>query len=413
MVAQLLQFGETRRGWLGVRIQTVTSDLAANLGLESATGALVASVVSGSPAAAAGIEIGDVILEFDGKPIETMRRLPRVVAETVIDKEVDVLLWRNGEEVHVGVTVGLLEEGEVRAEQPPPEPELPVQDVPEMGLTLSALTDELREKFEIGEEKQGVLVVAVAGGSTAAEKGIAGRRYHCRGRTAIGRCAGRCGGADRRPSERRQEHGTPAAGSPRRFAVRCGASGGRIGGRHQEVYPAESCVNGPPGDPSTHARGDADLARHRRWQSSGESLTVMTTQGAMAGRGIGIALIFRRDVRRRVTAWFSVACFAVGLVHVWQHAAEHDSHDTGHFSQDEGELCQLADCPWFTMAAVGPALPEPAPLRILPGSHVIVSGGAAMWPPVRAPPPASPSLAAFDGALPHLLAARHNRAQLS
>ncbi len=172
VVAQLLQFGETRRGWLGVRIQTVTSDLAANLGLESATGALVASVVSGSPAAAAGIEIGDVILEFDGKPIETMRRLPRVVAETVIDKEVDVLLWRNGEEVHVGVTVGLLEEGEVRAEQPPPEPELPVQDVPEMGLTLSALTDELREKFEIGEEKQGVLVVAVAGGSTAAEKGL-------------------------------------------------------------------------------------------------------------------------------------------------------------------------------------------------------------------------------------------------
>ena len=176
VVRQLRDFGETRRGWLGVRIQTVTDDLAESLGLDDTSGALVASVSEDSPASTAGIEAGDVILTFDSKSVETMRRLPRIVAETEIGKEVDVVLWRGGEAVHTKVTVGRLDEGEMRtAALTPPEPEADpndVREVPALGLTLSALTDEVRKEFEIDPEARGVMVVAVDGASAAAEKGL-------------------------------------------------------------------------------------------------------------------------------------------------------------------------------------------------------------------------------------------------
>ena len=177
VVLQLREFGETRRGWLGVRIQTVTDDLAESLGLDSASGALVASVSEGSPAAEAGVEVGDVILTFDGKEVESMRRLPRIVAETEIGREVEVALWRGGERVLVGVTVGRLEEGELRVAAAPAapeeeEPEQTVREVPELGLTLSALTDDVRAEFEIGDEKSGVMVIDVDSASAAAEKGL-------------------------------------------------------------------------------------------------------------------------------------------------------------------------------------------------------------------------------------------------
>ncbi len=177
VVLQLREFGETRRGWLGVRIQTVTDDLAESLGLDSSSGALVASVSEGSPAADAGVEVGDVILTFDGKAVETMRRLPRIVAETEIGREVEVALWRDGERVLVGVTVGRLEEGELRVAAAPAapeeqEPEQTVREVPELGLTLSALTDDVRAEFEIGDEKNGVMVIDVDSASAAAEKGL-------------------------------------------------------------------------------------------------------------------------------------------------------------------------------------------------------------------------------------------------
>ena len=176
VVAQLRQFGETRRGWLGVRIQTVTEDLAESLGLDEAAGALVASVTADSPAAEAGVEAGDVILRFDGKEVGTMRRLPRIVAETGIGEAVQVVLWRGGREVDVEVTVGRLDEGEVRAaaltpEEPEEEPPA-IGEVPALGLTLSALTDEIRGEFEIGGDAEGVMVVDVDAASDAAEKGL-------------------------------------------------------------------------------------------------------------------------------------------------------------------------------------------------------------------------------------------------
>lgn len=173
VVHQLREYGETRRGWLGVRIQTVTDDLAESLNLENAAGALVASVSPDSPASSAGLKVGDVILSFDGKPVTTMRRLPRIVAETEIDKPVNVELWREGKKIDVRVVVGRLDEGEVQvasALQAPDEPV--VEEVPRLGLTVSSLTEDIREQFELEESVHGVMVVRVDGGSGAAEKGI-------------------------------------------------------------------------------------------------------------------------------------------------------------------------------------------------------------------------------------------------
>ena len=109
---QLKQYGETRRGWLGVHVQNVTEEIAASLGLQEPKGALVAKVSPDSPAATAGIQPSDVILKFDGQPIDNMRSLPRAVAATAIGKSVAVELMRKGQTVDLTVTVGRLPEDE-------------------------------------------------------------------------------------------------------------------------------------------------------------------------------------------------------------------------------------------------------------------------------------------------------------
>ncbi len=173
VIHQLREFGETRRGWLGVRIQTVTEDLAESLGLDDARGALVASVTEGSPAADGGLRVGDVVVRFNGRDVTTMRRLPRIVAETRIGEVVKVDLWRDRRLVTVEVEIGRLDESDVQvASARPPADKPAVADVPELGLTLSAITPELREKFELGENANGVMVVQVEPDSMAAEKGI-------------------------------------------------------------------------------------------------------------------------------------------------------------------------------------------------------------------------------------------------
>ncbi|MEL6481195.1 MAG: Do family serine endopeptidase, partial [Pseudomonadota bacterium] len=110
VVAQLQEFGQTKRGWLGVRIQTVNDELAEALGLDRPQGALVADVTSEGPAEEGGIEAGDVILKFDGKDISEMRDLPRIVAETAVGSTVRVVVFRKGKTQSVKVTLGLLEE---------------------------------------------------------------------------------------------------------------------------------------------------------------------------------------------------------------------------------------------------------------------------------------------------------------
>src|SRR5438552_10365777 len=112
VIDTLRQFGETRRGWLGVRIQQMTDDLAETLGVKPARGALIAGIDDKGPAKPAGIEPGDVIVKLDGKEIKEMRDLPRVVADTPVGKQVPVVVIRKGKEDTKAVTLGRLEDGE-------------------------------------------------------------------------------------------------------------------------------------------------------------------------------------------------------------------------------------------------------------------------------------------------------------
>jgi serine protease Do len=175
VIDQLRQFGETRRGWLGVKIQTITPEIAESLNLGSPAGALVSDVVPTGPADKAGIKAGDVILSFDGKPIREMRDLPRLVADTPVEKNVEVLIARSGGKQNMKVTLGRLEEGEkltdVAATPEPgtgPEP----KSVEVLGMKIAALNDELRKKYNIAPQVQGVVVVSVDENSAAFEKRI-------------------------------------------------------------------------------------------------------------------------------------------------------------------------------------------------------------------------------------------------
>jgi serine protease Do len=173
---QLKQYGETRRGWLGVHVQNLTEEIAVSLSLAEPKGALVAKVSPGSPAAAAGIQPSDVIVKFNGEPIENMRSLPRAVAATAIGKSVSVELLRKGETKSFSVTIGRLpedEEGAVPAkgeEKTPPEAEPEREDL--LGLSLAPLTDDLRKRYGIGASIEGVVVVDVKPNSPAAEKDV-------------------------------------------------------------------------------------------------------------------------------------------------------------------------------------------------------------------------------------------------
>jgi len=109
VIEQLIEFGETKRGWLGVRIQVVTAEIAEIEKLEKPEGALVANVSEGSPAAKGGIKPGDIILEFDGKKVDTMRTLPKLVAQTQVGKRVEVKIWRNQQLISKKVLLGRLE----------------------------------------------------------------------------------------------------------------------------------------------------------------------------------------------------------------------------------------------------------------------------------------------------------------
>lgn len=174
VIDQLKTGSKVERGWIGVRIQPVTDEIAQALGLDSARGALVADVEPDSPAARAKLQPGDVILSFDGKPVQRTRELPRIVAATPKDQQVEVTLWRNGKEAKANITVGRLEPEKVmagaRPSQAPKEPEKPQTSA--LGLALAPLTSELRQKLEIDPKSEGVAVVAVAEGSPAAQKGI-------------------------------------------------------------------------------------------------------------------------------------------------------------------------------------------------------------------------------------------------
>src|SRR5256885_4867522 len=172
VVDQLRQFGELRRGWLGVRIQQVTDEIAESLNIKPARGALVAGVDDRRPAKPAGIEPGDVVVKFDGKEVKDPKDLSRVVADTAVGKEVEVVIIRKGQEEIRKVTLGRLEDTEkaqqasVKKDEPA---EKPVTQKA-LGLDLATLSKDLRTKYKIKESVKGVLITGVDGSSDAAEK---------------------------------------------------------------------------------------------------------------------------------------------------------------------------------------------------------------------------------------------------
>jgi serine protease Do len=175
VIAQLREFGTTRRGWLGVQIQQVTDEIAESLSLKETGGALVAGVLENSPAEAAKMKTGDVILSFNGRNVDESRKLPRIVAETEVGKTVDVVLWREGRRKTVKVTLGELEKFDqaTLTTSTPDTEEKPVERaIDELGLGLSTITRTMAEKYSLDTELKGVLITNVDGDSGAAEKGL-------------------------------------------------------------------------------------------------------------------------------------------------------------------------------------------------------------------------------------------------
>lgn len=179
VISQLREFGETRRGWLGVRIQQVSEDIASGLELGKPRGALVAGVTASGPAEAAGIQAGDVVITFNGREVKEMKDLPRMVADTPVGKAVKVEVFRKGETVTLEVNLGRLEEGEKLAGNETRgngagDADEPKADEPTvvLGMTVAEITDELREKYKINESVKGLVITDVAAGSKAAEKNI-------------------------------------------------------------------------------------------------------------------------------------------------------------------------------------------------------------------------------------------------
>jgi serine protease Do len=177
IVAQLRQFGHPRRGWLGVRIQSVTPELAQGLKMPKPMGALIAAVTGGGPADKAGIKRGDVVIRFNNQDIGEMRHLPLIVAETPFDTLVPVTVLRQGKEMKFQVKLGELDEtAEAKqagaAENPPAAPKPADKAKAVLGLSLAEMSKPLRQKFSIADEASGVVVLDVDAKSNASIKGL-------------------------------------------------------------------------------------------------------------------------------------------------------------------------------------------------------------------------------------------------
>lgn len=177
VVDQLKSSGKIRRGWLGVRIQNMTEEIAKSLNLPSTSGALVSSLTPDSPAAKAGVQPGDVILSFDGKQVGEMRRLPRMVAEAGINRSVPVKVWRNGKEVSLNVLIGEMQDEEQADSEDGGKEEKPVTTgkvitIPELDAKFANISGEARRAYNIGDDAKGILVVSLGDNSPLADKGV-------------------------------------------------------------------------------------------------------------------------------------------------------------------------------------------------------------------------------------------------
>jgi serine protease Do len=173
VIEQLREFKEVRRGWLGVRIQQVTDDIAESLGLKQARGALIAGVDDKGPAKPAGIEAGDIVIKFDGRDIKEMRDLPRIVADTPVGKDVEVLVLRKGKEEKKTVRLGRLEDAEKAkpaSVQSDAKPDDKTVVKKALGLDLANISADLRKRFKIKDSVSGVVITGIDQNSAAAEK---------------------------------------------------------------------------------------------------------------------------------------------------------------------------------------------------------------------------------------------------
>jgi serine protease Do len=178
VIDQIRQYGHARRGWIGVRIQSVSAELAEGLHLPATKGALIASVTPGGPAEQAGMQQGDVVLQFDGHDVSEMRGLPRIVAETPVAKTVDVQVWRKGKQITLSAKVGEYPENEDQASATPAAP----QDngtgnsqgghIDSLGVSLAVIDDKSRDKYSLSTDTEGVLVTDVDKAGPAAEKDL-------------------------------------------------------------------------------------------------------------------------------------------------------------------------------------------------------------------------------------------------
>jgi serine protease Do len=161
VIDQLIEFGETKRGWLGVRIQEVTKEIAEVEKLKKPAGALVASVGQNSPADKAGIKAGDIILEFDGKKIDTMRTLPKVVANTKVGKSVDLKVWRNKKSITKRLTLGRLESSEEFKEKKTKVVKKE-KEIETLKITVRDTTSEDISSRNLTKNTKGVVIVDIA-----------------------------------------------------------------------------------------------------------------------------------------------------------------------------------------------------------------------------------------------------------
>ena len=174
IVAQLRDFGQPRRGWLGVKLQQVTPDLAESLGLKEPVGAMIAGVTDGGPAEKAKIRSGDIILKFDGQDVKEMRNLPRIVADAEVGKEVPIVVWRDGKEVSLmAVLAQRPDDATLAASDSGTKGETTRQtEVAGLGMKVAPMSAALRDKYQLPAEQKGVVITEVAPNGPAAERGL-------------------------------------------------------------------------------------------------------------------------------------------------------------------------------------------------------------------------------------------------
>jgi serine protease Do len=172
IIDQLKATGKVERGWIGARIQPVTEDIAEAIGLDRSRGAMIATVDPASPAAQAKLQPGDVILVYDGKPIDRSRQLPRLVADTAPDTLVKLSMWRDGKDQEVEIKVAALNSNRPAPPAPEPEKPKPPPSIDALGLKLAKPTAELRKQFSLPDTTKGAVITEVPQNSPGAAQGL-------------------------------------------------------------------------------------------------------------------------------------------------------------------------------------------------------------------------------------------------